>query len=100
MQAEHDPRRILDTVAELRPRVLPVDRLAILEAEWSDYTLRPLVVKGDGLEGLADIDDIMETGITGSAFLRGEPYNCGDTFTHAEAAHVPGASVDATTSRS
>ncbi|HXY43721.1 MAG TPA: diguanylate cyclase [Acidimicrobiales bacterium] len=90
LQAEHDPRRILETVAELLPRMLPVDRLAIFEADWDHYTLRPLLVKGEGLEGLSDIDDLMGTGITGWAFLRGEPYNCGDTFTHAEAAHVPG----------
>jgi len=90
LQAEHDPLHILETVAELLPRVLPVDRLAIFEADWNHYTLRPLVVKGEGLEGLADVDDLMDTGITGWAFLRGEPYNCGDTFTHAEAAHIPG----------
>jgi diguanylate cyclase (GGDEF)-like protein len=32
----------------------------------------------------------MGSGITGWAFLRGEAYNCGDTFAHAQAAHVPG----------
>jgi len=90
LQAEHDPRHILETVAELLPRVLPVDRLAIFQADWDSYTLRPRVVLGEGLEGLGDLDDLMDTGITGWAFLRGEPYNCGDTFAHSEAAHVPG----------
>ncbi len=90
LQAEHDPRRIVETVAELLPRVLPVDRLAIFQADWESYTLRPRVIVGDGLEGLADLDDLMDTGITGWAFLRGEPYNCGDTFAHSAAAHVPG----------
>lgn len=52
--------------------------------------LRPLVVVGEGLDGLRDVDDLMGTGITGWAFLRGEPYSCGDTFAHEEAAHVPG----------
>jgi diguanylate cyclase (GGDEF)-like protein len=89
-QAEHDPRRILEIVADLVPRVLRVDRLAIFQADWDTYTLRPSVVVGEGLGGLSDIDDLMGTGITGWAFLRGKPYNCGDTFAHAEAAHVPG----------
>jgi diguanylate cyclase (GGDEF)-like protein len=90
LQAEHDPRSILETVAELLPRVLRVDRLAIFQADWDSYTLRPRALVGAGLEGLNDMDDLMGTGITGWAFLRGEPYNCGDTFAHAEAAHVPG----------
>ncbi|MGO8876077.1 MAG: diguanylate cyclase [Acidimicrobiales bacterium] len=90
LQGEHDSGAILDTVADLLPRVVPVDRLAIFQADWDSYTLRPLVVVGEGLEGLADVDDLMGAGITGWAFLRGEPYNCGDTFAHAEAAHVPG----------
>jgi diguanylate cyclase (GGDEF)-like protein len=90
LQAEHDPRRILSTVADLVPRVLPVDRLAIFQADWDSYTLRPRVILGEGLDGLSDLDDLMGTGITGWAFLRGEPYNCGDTFKHSEAAHVPG----------
>jgi diguanylate cyclase (GGDEF)-like protein len=90
LQAEHDPRRILETVAELLPRVLPVERLAIFRADWDTYALHPLVIVGEGLEGLSELDDLMGMGITGWAFLRGEPYNCGDTFAHAEAAHVPG----------
>jgi diguanylate cyclase (GGDEF)-like protein len=90
LQAEHDPLRILETVADLLPRVVPVDRLAIFRADWENNTLRALVVVGEGLEGLAEIDDVMSTGITGWAFVRGEPYNCGDTFAHSEAAHVPG----------
>ncbi len=32
------------------------------------------------------------SGITGWAFLRGEPYLCGDTFSHEAAIHVPGSS--------
>jgi diguanylate cyclase (GGDEF)-like protein len=90
LQAEHDTRRILDIVSELLPRVVPVDRLAIFQADWDSYTLRAKVVAGDGMEGLSDVDDLMGTGITGWAFLRGDPYNCGDTFNHAEAAHIPG----------
>ncbi|HEV8065706.1 MAG TPA: diguanylate cyclase [Acidimicrobiales bacterium] len=90
LQAEHDQRRILEIVSELLPRVVPVDRLAIFQADWDSYTLRPKVVAGEGMEGLSGVDDLMGTGITGWAFLRGEPYNCGDTFNHAEAAHIPG----------
>lgn len=90
LQAEHDSRRILETVADLLPRVLRVDRLAIFEADWDSYTLRPIAVVGEDLGGLSDMDDLMGTGITGWAFLQGKPYNCGDTFAHPEASHVPG----------
>jgi diguanylate cyclase (GGDEF)-like protein len=90
LQAEHDPFRILETVAELLPRVVRVDRLALFKADWASYTLGPVIAVGEGLEGLDQVDDLMDTGITGWAFLRGEPYSCGDTFAHAEAAHVPG----------
>ncbi len=90
MQAEHDPRKILDTVADLVTRVMPVDRLAIFEARWESYTLRPRIVVGEGLDGLRDVEDVMGAGITGWAFLRGEPYNCRDAFSHEAAAHVPG----------
>ncbi len=90
LQAEHDTASILDAVAELLPRVVPVDRLAIFQADWDSYTLRPRVVVGDTLQGLSAADDLMETGITGWAFLRGDPYNCGDTYRHPEAVHVPG----------
>jgi diguanylate cyclase (GGDEF)-like protein len=90
LQAEHDTRRILEIVSDLLPRVVPCERLAIFQADWDAYTLRARVVLGEGMEGLADVDDLMGTGITGWAFLRGEPYNCGDTFGHAEGAHIPG----------
>ena len=52
----------------------------------------PRLVLGEELEGLTDLDDPIESGITGWAFLRGEPYLCGDTFTHEAAIHVPGSS--------
>jgi diguanylate cyclase (GGDEF)-like protein len=90
LQAEHDPVRILETIAEILPTVVPVERLAIFEADWERYRLCPRIVMGEGLEGLGDFDDSLDNGITGWAFLRGDPYNCPDTYGHAEAAHVPG----------
>lgn len=92
LQAEHDPRHIIETLAELLPKVVPADRLAIFEADWDTYRLLPRVVVGEGLEGLGDFDDSLDNGITGWAFLRGAPYNCPDTYAHVEAAHVPGSS--------
>lgn len=92
LQAEHDVSRVLGLVAEWLPRVVPVDRMAIFEADWESYTLRPRVVVGAELEGLSELDDPIGSGITGWAFLRGDPYLCGDTFVHEAAIHVPGSS--------
>jgi len=90
LQAEHDAMGVLGLVAAWLPRMVGVDRMAIFEADWDSYTLRPRVVMGQELEGLSDLDDPMESGITGWAFLRGDPYLCGDTFLHEAAIHVPG----------
>jgi len=90
LQAEHDPANILAVVADLLPKVLPADRLAIFEADWDNHRLRPRLAIGEGMDGLFDMDDSMGTGITGGAFLRGLPFNCPDTSTQPEAAAVPG----------
>lgn len=90
LQAEHDAAGVLRLVAAWLPRIVAVDRIAIFEADWDSYTLRPRVVMGDELAGLSDLDDPMESGITGWAFLRGDPYLCGDTFSHEAAIHIPG----------
>ncbi len=89
-QAERETTRILEIVGEMLPQVVPFDRLAVFEADWESYRMIPRTVVGDGLEGLMDLDDSLDSGITGWAFLRGEPYNCPDTYAHSEAAHVPG----------
>jgi diguanylate cyclase (GGDEF)-like protein len=90
LQAEHDPARIIAVIGDLLPRVVPVDRLAVFEADWDHHRLRPRLVIGDELAGLLDMDDSMTTGITGWAFPRGVPYNCPDTEHHPAAASVPG----------
>ena len=90
MQAEHDPSRILEVTAERLPLTVRVDRFAILEADWDRYRLRARVLAGAELEGLNDMDISMDRGITGWAFLRGDPYNCPDTRSHSEAVSIPG----------
>jgi diguanylate cyclase (GGDEF)-like protein len=90
LQAEHDATGVLALVAAWLPRIVPVDRMAIFEADWDSYSLRPRVVMGGELQGLSDLEDPMESGITGWAFLRGDPYLCGDTFSHEAAIHIPG----------
>ena len=90
LQAEHDPARILAVIGDLLPRVVPVDRLAVFEADWDRHRLRPRLVIGEELAGLLEMDDSMTTGITGWAFPRGVPYNCPDTDHHPAAASVPG----------
>jgi diguanylate cyclase (GGDEF)-like protein len=90
LQAEHDPARIIGVIGDLLPRVVPVDRLAVFEADWDHHRLRAKLVIGEELAGLLDMDDSMSTGITGWAFPRGVPYNCPDTEHHPAAASVPG----------
>lgn len=90
LQAEHDATRVLEIVGEMLPKVVPVDRLVIFEADWESYRMIPRTVVGRSFEGLLDLDDSLDSGITGWAFLRGEPYNCGDTHAHPEEAHLPG----------
>lgn len=90
LQAEHDPARIIGVIGDLLPRVVPVDRLAVFEADWDHHRLRARLVIGEELAGLVDMDDSMSTGITGWAFPRGVPYNCPDTEHHPAAASVPG----------
>jgi diguanylate cyclase (GGDEF)-like protein len=90
LQAEHEQDRILGVIGDLLPRVVPVDRLAVFEADWDNHRLRAKLVVGDELAGLVDMDDSMTNGITGWAFPRGVPYNCPDTDHHPAAASVPG----------
>jgi diguanylate cyclase (GGDEF)-like protein len=93
LQAEHDPARIIGVIGDLLPRVVPVDRLAVFEADWDNHRLCPRLVIGEDLAGLVDMDDSMTNGITGWAFPRGVPYNCPDTEHHPAAAAVPGSST-------
>ncbi|MGO9964925.1 MAG: diguanylate cyclase [Acidimicrobiales bacterium] len=90
MQAEHDPNRILQVTAERLPLTVRADRFAIFEADWDAYRLRARVLAGEELAGLNEMDISMDRGITGWAFLRGYPYNCPDTRSHAEAVSIPG----------
>lgn len=88
---EAGTEQIFQTVFDALSRIVPIDRAAILEADWDAYRMVPRAVLGAGLEGLADLEDSLDNGITGWAFLRGEVYNCPDTDAEDEAVHVPGA---------
>lgn len=90
VEEEREPLAVMHAIAELLPQIVPVDRLAIWEADWDAYRLVPRVVIGDELESLASVDHHLGTGITGSAFLRGTPFNCPDTGADPDAASVPG----------
>jgi diguanylate cyclase (GGDEF)-like protein len=93
LQAEHDPDRILNVVADLLPRVIPMNALAIFEADWDSDSLVPRVLSGDEV-GTLSAPYPMSRGITGWAFTRGLPYNCGNTLTHHAAGTVPGTERD------
>jgi diguanylate cyclase (GGDEF)-like protein len=90
LQAEHDPKRILEIAAERLGRVMPFDRLAFFEADWERHRFRPRVLVGAGTEGLIDMEVSLNDGITGWAFGRGQPYRCADTDSHPAASTIPG----------
>ncbi len=90
LQAEHDPERILHAAADRLAQVLPLDRLALFEADWERHRFRARVLSGEGTEGLIDNDVSLSEGITGWAFARGQPYRCADTDSHPAASTIPG----------
>jgi diguanylate cyclase (GGDEF)-like protein len=94
LQAEHDPDRILGVLGDLLRRVLPTTGLAIFEADWERDCLIPRVLAGSDVVKLGDGHFPMSAGITGWAFARGVPYNCGNTTTHPAASTIPGTGGD------
>ncbi|HEY8674112.1 MAG TPA: diguanylate cyclase [Candidatus Dormibacteraeota bacterium] len=90
LQAEHNPERILQVAAARLSQVMPVDRLALFEADWERHYFRPRVLAGAGTEGLVDAEISLNEGITGWAFARGQPYRCEDTDSHPAASTIPG----------
>jgi diguanylate cyclase (GGDEF)-like protein len=90
LQAEHDPERILEIAADRLGQVLAFDRLAIFEADWERHRFRPRVLAGAGTEGFLEIEVSLNEGITGWAFMRGQPYRCADTDSHPAASTIPG----------
>ena len=93
LQAEHDPERILHAAADRLAQVIPVDRLALFEADWERHRFRARVLSGEGTEGLTENDISLSEGITGWAFARGQPYRCADTDLHPAASTIPGPSA-------
>jgi diguanylate cyclase (GGDEF)-like protein len=94
LQAEHDPDRILGVLGDLLQRVMPMTGLAIFEADWERDCLIPRVLAGSDVVKLGDGHFPMSGGITGWAFARGAPYNCGNTATHPAASTIPGTGGD------
>jgi diguanylate cyclase (GGDEF)-like protein len=94
LQAEHDPDRILAVLGDLLQRVMPMTGLAIFEADWERDCLIPRVLAGSDVVKLGDGHFPMSGGITGWAFARGVPYNCGNTSTHPAANTIPGTGGD------
>jgi diguanylate cyclase (GGDEF)-like protein len=85
-----NPDEVLKALAAIMPQLVQFDRLAVLEADWDRYALHPRVLVGEELQPLMNTPDTMNVGITGWAFLRGQPYRCGRTSDHPEAAPIPG----------
>jgi diguanylate cyclase (GGDEF)-like protein len=94
LQAEHDPERILEVLGDLLQRVMPMTGLAIFEADWDSDCLIPRVLAGPDAVKLRKVRLPMSCGITGWAFARGAPYNCGNTVSHPAASTIPGTGGD------
>ena len=94
LQAEHDPDRILGVLGDLLRRVMPMTGLAIFEADWERDCLIPRVLAGSDVVKMGDRHFPMSGGVTGWAFARGAPYNCGNTTTHPAANTIPGTGGD------
>jgi diguanylate cyclase (GGDEF)-like protein len=84
-----DADAVLQALGDILPQLVEFDRLAIFEADWDKYVLRPKVLIGEALQPLANVAYTLNMGITGWAFLRGKPYRCGRTGEHPEAAPIP-----------
>jgi len=86
LQREHDVEGILQAAVAAVARLVPADRIVVFEADWEAYRLVPRVVQGIAAETLADVEESLDSGITGWAFLQGRVYSCPDTFAHSETA--------------
>ncbi|MHB1988508.1 MAG: diguanylate cyclase [Acidimicrobiales bacterium] len=84
-----EPAAVLAALAETVPALVEFDRLAIFEADWDSYRLRPRVLVGEALQPLVGVTYTLNTGITGWAFLQAMAYRCGRTGDHPEAAPIP-----------
>jgi len=94
LQAQPDPEQILAVIADLLPRVISMNALAIFEADWDTDSLIPRILSGEEVGALRDLPYPMSRGITGWAFSRGLPYNCGNTLIHPAAGTIPGTEAD------
>jgi diguanylate cyclase (GGDEF)-like protein len=84
-----DATAVLQALVEIVPQLVPADRIAVFEADWDRYLLRPRILVGEALQPLRDVTYTLNIGITGWAFLQGQPYRCGSTAEHPEAAPIP-----------
>lgn len=89
LSTSDDPDGVLESLADIVPQLVGFDRLAIFEADWDRYVLKPRILVGEALQALTGVTYTLNMGITGWAFLRGLPYSCGRTGDHPEAAPIP-----------
>ncbi len=80
---------VQQALVDMVPQLVAFDRLAVFEADWDRFLLRPRVLVGEVLAPLVDVAYHLNVGITGWVFQRGLPYLCGRTAEHPEAAPIP-----------
>lgn len=83
--------QVFQAVFDALPGIVAIDRAVILEADWDAYRMVARAALGAGIEGFADLEDSLDSGITGSAFLGGRVHSCPDTDAEDEVARLPGA---------
>ena len=94
LQAELDPQRIVQVIAEQLPRVVPVDGITIYAADIGKHRFVPMVATGDSTEEAMRHSFPIELGLTGWAFADGRPHNVGNATAHPAVAIIPGTPVE------
>jgi diguanylate cyclase (GGDEF)-like protein len=90
LQAEHDPQRILEVIAEQLSLVVPVDDLSIYEADNVNHRFAPVYANGHQASAIMADPFPISVGLNGWAFALGTPQNLANAGAHPAALTIPG----------
>ncbi|GAC1340325.1 MAG: hypothetical protein NVSMB29_09030 [Candidatus Dormibacteria bacterium] len=94
LQSEHDPRRIIEVIAEQLLSVVQVDDLCIYAADEEHHCFTPVYANGDDAKETLAYSFSLDMGMTGWAFALGTPQYVGDSSAHPSSQTIPGTPVD------
>jgi diguanylate cyclase (GGDEF)-like protein len=89
LQAEHDPQRILEVIAEQLSLVVPVDDLSIYEADNINHRFVPVYANGHQASAIMADPFPISVGLNGWAFALGTPQNLANAGAHPAALTIP-----------